>query len=744
MASPLRRVFWLLGAAACVFAFFVWTSGLGWYGDVLHAGVPRALPLPGSIVGAREARIATAAEAVGIEEPKQILFGDLHVHSSFSLDAFQLTMPIAGGEGTHPVADACDFARHCARLDFWSINDHANSLTPRKWRETVEAMQQCDALARSAERLDLVSFLGWEWTQMGSNPANHFGHKNVILRDLDDASIPTRPIAAAPPAGVPNAFSTGRGGALLLGTAALFLERGQSLATFMAELSDREPCPLGVPVRELPPDCFEEVRTPGELFAKLDEWDVPSLVIPHGTAWGMYTPPGSGWAKQLTTENHDPMRQRLIEVYSGHGNSEEARPWSAVEIDRDGTRRCPEPRPEYLPACWRAGEIIGERCAEAGGAAAECADRAAEARQAFVDANRNAGPWTVPGAEPDDWLDAGQCRDCFQPAFNYRPRSSVQSILALVNRESPGAGDRFRFGFIASSDGHTARPGTGYKEVLRREFTDARMGEIGRSALVDAYARPAAVEAERFDDTEAVPSVAFFEAERAGSFFLTGGLAAVHAEGRSRTAIWDALERRETYGTSGPRILLWFDLVNGGATGDEVRPMGSDVAMSTTPEFRVRAVGSFEQLSGCPRDAANLLSEDDLQRLCRGECDHPSDVRRPITRIEVVRIRPGAEGGGIEDPWTVIPCDEKPEGCVVTFEDPEFTRENREVLYYVRAIEAASPTIDADPLGCTRDAAGRCTSLDPCFERPDDDDCRSPSEHRAWASPIRLTPATRD
>ena len=84
-----------------------------------------------------------------------------------------------------------------------------------------------------------------------------------------------------------------------------------------------------------------------------------------------------------------------------------------------------------------------------------------------------AGFATIFNEESSDWLDSNQCKDCFLPAFNYRPGGSAQYIAALRNFDDNDSIDRFRFGFIASSDNHKARPGTGYKEINRQEMTDA-------------------------------------------------------------------------------------------------------------------------------------------------------------------------------------------------------------------------------------------------------------------------------
>ena len=171
-----------------------------------------------------------------------------------------------------------------------------------------------------------------------------------------------------------------------------------------------------------------------------------------------------------------------MEVYSGHGNSEEYRDFRGVLSGANGELGCPEPSTEYLPSCWRAGEIIRGRCVAEGESAEECETRAADARRLHLEAGQS-GHLTVPGATPEDWLDAGQCRDCFLPAYDYRPRMSVQYMMALRNLEEGRRAVRFRPGFIGSSDVHTARPGTGYKEYDRREMTEATGPRLGLSVL---------------------------------------------------------------------------------------------------------------------------------------------------------------------------------------------------------------------------------------------------------------------
>lgn len=704
-------------------------------------------------ISAKKQKQEAAAEAVGVTNAKQILFGDVHAHTTFSMDAFAWSLPLLGGEGIHPPADACDYARYVANLDFWALTDHAESQTPRHWRLTQDTVRACNAAAGDPANPDLVTFLGWEWTQIGQTPETHYGHRNVFLLDYEEGKTPARPIAASG-----SAFDAMRNNSLdpfqnYIGPyIADFKNRQRQFdqQEKQADLRRWPVCEDGIPERELPTDCVETAATPEGLFGKLADWGFPVMAVPHGTTWGFYTPPGYAFDKQISPKQHDRRRQRLIEVFSGHGNAEEYRDWRAVTFDAQGNPVCPKPSDDYLPSCHRAGEIIRVRCDDP--TSAQCEQRVDEAEQNHLTA-RIGGHITVPGVTPADWLDAGQCKDCSMPPLNHRPAGSVQYILAKRNfDEQDASGDPFglRFGFIGSSDNHNARPGNGFKEVDRSVVTDTfgAQNKLTQSQFTDA-AKPKADKrwSQPFDQaTSPYNFLQITEAERQASFFYTGGLIAVHSEGRNRRSIWDAMQRREVYATSGPRLLLWFDLLNGPGG---VTPMGSITSASSTPQFRVRAIGAFEQKPGCPAAAAQALSAERLQTISGGECYNPSDTRIPIERIEVIRVRPQITADEpiaelIDDPWQVHECNDTGAGCSFEFNDPEFTSAGRETIYYVRALQQPTPTINADGLRCESDDQGQCLAVKPCngnFETDASDDCTAPAKERAWSSPIYLRAA---
>jgi hypothetical protein len=695
----------------------------------------------GRIQGAARSPASVAASMQRAQG--QILFGDLHVHSTFSIDAFIFSLPLFAGEGAHPPADACDFARHCAAVDFFSLNDHAEGLSSPLWSEIRESIRQCNAIAGDPKNPDLVAFTGFEWTQVGSRPEEHYGHRNIVFPGTDDSELPARPITALPPGTSNRARGLGvlavleKGGPLGLGPYADLLWQFRQIAS-------QADCDPDLHPRELPPDCRESAQTPAELFEKLDQWDFPHLVIPHGLARGIHAPPGAGLEASLAAGNHDPENERLIEIFSGHGNSEEFRDFAEAARNDAGERVCPAPTPDYLPCCWQAGEIMRARCD--GLSPDVCDARVEEARQLALDAG--VSPSLVfPDTREEDWLDCDQCRDCFKPAMSLRPRESAQYSLAIRNFE-PEADDpdRFRWGFIASTDNHAARPATGYKQYSRKGMTDARGFASER---VESWVRPF-VKGRQQDRQRAQAAPVeergirgLLDVEREASFMYPGGIVAVHSEARDRESIWDALMRREVYGTSGPRILLWFDLLN---AGDEhsTQPMGSSGRQSHDPEFEVRAVGAFVQKPGCPEESHTGLDPERLQRLCRGECYHPSDRRHAIRAIEVVRIRPQREPGEgvaplIEDPWRRFECPDDEAGCRVRFSDPEFAASGRSAVYYVRALQESSPAVNGANLRTQFDTEGRAVRTRPCFgnyRTPPGDDCLSPVAERAWSSPI--------
>jgi hypothetical protein len=93
---------------AGLYARFVSRGGHG----VRHgAGEIVRVARDAAVVSARHESRRRAAAELGQPASKQILFGDLHAHTTFSFDAFSISLPMYQGEGSHPPADACDFAR---------------------------------------------------------------------------------------------------------------------------------------------------------------------------------------------------------------------------------------------------------------------------------------------------------------------------------------------------------------------------------------------------------------------------------------------------------------------------------------------------------------------------------------------------------------------------------------------------------------------------------------------------------
>jgi hypothetical protein len=240
-----------------------------------------------------------------------------------------------------------------------------------------------------------------------------------------------------------------------------------------------------------------------------------------------------------------------------------------------------------------------------------------------------------------------------------------------------------------------------------------------------------------YDQLMELPPFQLVHLERQASFFMTGGLVAVHSKGRNRDAIWDALQRREVYGTSGERMLLWFDLTNAKSGR---APMGSESKLGENPHFEVRAAGSFQQKPGCPDWVEQRLGKSEVSRICVDECYNPGGARKRITRIEVVRIRPQKSADEkvetlIDDVWKTLPCPADREVCQVEFDDPDFVAGARDVLYY----EAPSPAVNAGGLRCDKSPDGSCEQAHPCYgdyRTSFSDDCLSDNEERAWSSPI--------
>ena len=213
-----------------------------------------------------------------------------------------------------------------------------------------------------------------------------------------------------------------------------------------------------------------------------------------------------------------------------------------------------------------------------------------------------------------------------------------------------------------------------------------------------------------------------------------GGLIGVWAEENSRGAIFDAMQRKEVFGTSGPRIEPRFyagwDLPSDLCGSDDVLttamssgvPMGADLperAGEGAPSFAVWA----SRDPGTESAPGGLLQR--LQ-VIKGWVDDEGQVHEEV--IDVA----GGENEADVDPLTCTPRGAGNDTLCGVWQDPDFDPARRAV-YYARAVENPS----------CRYSTWQCLDL-PEDDRPsgcDDDLMQTIQQERAWTSPVWYTPA---
>jgi hypothetical protein len=262
----------------------------------------------------------------------------------------------------------------------------------------------------------------------------------------------------------------------------------------------------------------------------------------------------------------------------------------------------------------------------------------------------------------------------------------------------------YRYGFVAATDAHNGNSG----QVAEGEWR----GHVG---VRDATFETRTGGAGAVRNTRNNP----------------GGLAAVWARENSREALFEAMRRRETYGTSGPRLTVrlfagWNyppnlcdskDFVERGYAGGV--PMGGTLGTAPSP-------------GAAPRFAVRALKDPGTARAPGGQ----------LQRIQIIKVWPG-QGDQIEqrvydiagrtgDEASVDLATCTPEGpgadalCTV-WSDPDFNP-TQDAAYYARVLENPS----------CRWTFETCSSL-PEADRPalcdDPEEVRTVQE-RAWTSPV--------
>ena len=318
-----------------------------------------------------------------------------------------------------------------------------------------------------------------------------------------------------------------------------------------------------------------------------------------------------------------------------------------------------------------------------------------------------------------------------QPEGSY-VRDALRRGLAL---EAEGITNPYTFGVIGSSDTHT-----GAAQNDESNFT-SKLGILSADAQLRGSVRFGSIAGMLFNNlapqamTE-VDGETFVGG--AQPTFGASGLAAVWAEENTREAIYAAFRRKETFATSGPRMRLrffagfglpddLFETANGVARAYATGvTMGADLVRGTAPQQGAPQFAMWAQAdaSSAPLqrlqvikgwiDAAGATHEEVIDVACAdGAAVNPATNRCPDNgaRVDLSDCSISANTGAAElrTVWT----------------DPDFDASER-AFYYARVLENPTcrwSTWDAIRAG-TEPRSDLATTL----------------QERAWSSPIQYVP----
>ncbi len=298
----------------------------------------------------------------------------------------------------------------------------------------------------------------------------------------------------------------------------------------------------------------------------------------------------------------------------------------------------------------------------------------------------------------DDMPGVGILAECVQPRDFVR----VSLGTGLVEQARIGA-NPFQWGFIASTDTHNAAPGS----VTEADWA----GHVGN----DEADLP-----ERLEGLDARSS--------------PGGLAVVWAEENSRDALFDAMRRRETYATSGPRMVVrmfgGWDYDDGLCAASDLVEQGYAGGVPMGGELPARPA------DGPPRIAVSAMRDAQGAALQRIQIVK-GWVEGGEARVEVFEVAGDPDNGADVDLNTCEPTGAGFDTLCQVWEDPDFDP-TAPAYYYARVVE--NPTCRWSTAQCNAAEVVCPVPMDDPLAPCCDGSIPATVQERAWTSPIWYVP----